>query len=101
MCSFDGACIELGLSKVIDTLSTSLCLFWNVTIQQFPRILVELFSTHHSFVYGKVLSCSCLQRMDLSSYYPIYVIVQSILRTLLVVSNHEVDDCLLFVFLLV
>jgi len=53
---------------------------------------VELFSSHHSIVYGKLLPCFWLQLMDLSSYYPIFVIVQSIMRPILIVSNHEVND---------
>ena len=36
----EAACFEPLLSKVKDSLSTSLCLVWTVTIQQSPKIFV-------------------------------------------------------------
>ncbi|KAG7543767.1 hypothetical protein ISN45_Aa07g036520 [Arabidopsis thaliana x Arabidopsis arenosa] len=97
----EATCIESISPKVKEFLSMSLALYGNVTIQQCPEILVELSSTHHSIVCGKLLYCSCLRCLDLSSNYSIYVIYQSLLRVLIaifVVSNDEVDVYLTFVF---
>ncbi|CAH8257144.1 unnamed protein product [Arabidopsis lyrata] len=96
----EATCIESISPKVKEFLSTSLALYGNVTIQQCPEILVELSSTHHYIVCGKLLYCSCLRCLDLSSNYSIYVIYQSLLRVLVaifVVSNDEVDVYLTFV----
>ncbi|CAH8277142.1 unnamed protein product [Arabidopsis lyrata] len=100
----EATCIESISPKVKEFLSTSLALYGNVTIQQCPEILVELSSTQHSIVCGKLLYCSCLRCLDLSSNYSIYVIYQSLLRVLVaifVVSNDEVDVYLTFVFAMV
>ncbi|XP_020890709.1 uncharacterized protein LOC110230859, partial [Arabidopsis lyrata subsp. lyrata] len=96
----EAACFEPVISNVKDLFSTSLCLFWTVTIQQSPEVFVELSSTHHSFACGKLLPCSCLRCMDLPSNYLISSLYQSLVRVLVVifdVSNFEVDVCLNFV----
>lgn len=92
----EAACPNPRISMVKATLSTSLCLYWNVTNHLSPEIFVELFSTHQSLACGKLRSSSCLRCLVLPSNYRFYYPYLSFVRELvfILVPNLEVDVCL-------
>lgn len=68
----EAVCTNPRISMVKAFLSTSLCLYWNVTNHQSPKIFVELSSTHQSLACGKLRSSSCLRYLDLPSNYRMF-----------------------------
>jgi len=90
------ACTNPRISMVKTSLSTSLCICWNVTNHQSIEIFLELSSTHQSLACGKLQSSSFLWCLDLLSNYRLNFFCLPLVRVLIfiLVPNLEVDVCL-------